>query len=419
MVQAGTERDIKRATEELMTYNQRLISIIAKRFKGRGCTHEDMMTDGMLGLHHAIQRYDPNKGYRFSTYATNWIRQAIGRGVENRGREIRLPSHVIAKITHIRISRQAYVLKHGESPSMPELLEWIQSRIDEFPKYLRHQLKTLDVQYLSDITSMERVDIKSLDEPNAYGQANAAYGQANTGYGQANAAYALVGSTTSKISDALDGVFPDIDFTTAEITGGQVLINNILCAAFNIRYNYNGTYQYIQAVFFDKKWFFTKQNPNLKLITSIPTNGKINMYGTTGTDLVFLYSDSTSLIDSVIETALMPMTDPIRTKQALKVGIEATIDGAGLLSTTIDSESSSSPPYLLGNYVVWTNNFGAPISWINNSSSVISWLSTSGYVLYKTDAQQWGKYLGMTVTSNSSAMVINGFEYEHELRVRF
>jgi RNA polymerase sigma factor (sigma-70 family) len=74
MVQSGTERDIKRATEELMTYNQRLISIIAKRFKGRGCTHEDMMTDGMLGLHHAIQRYDPNKGYRFSTYATNWIR---------------------------------------------------------------------------------------------------------------------------------------------------------------------------------------------------------------------------------------------------------------------------------------------------------------------------------------------------------
>jgi hypothetical protein len=232
-------------------------------------------------------------------------------------------------------------------------------------------------------------------------------------------AYALVGSTTSKISDALDGVFPDIDFTTAEITGGQVLINNILCAAFNIRYNDNGTYQYIQAVFFDKKWFFTKQNPDLKLITSIPTNGKINMYGTTGTDLVFLYSDSTSLIDSVIETALMPMTDPIRTKQALKIGIEATISGAGLLSTTIDSESNSSPPYLLGNYVVWTNNFGSPVPWINNSSTAIQWLSTSGYVLYKTDAQQWGKYLGMTVTSNSSAMVINGFEYEHELRVRF
>jgi hypothetical protein len=115
----------------------------------------------------------------------------------------------------------------------------------------------------------------------------------------------------------------------------------------------------------------------------------------------------------------MPMTDPIRTKQALKIGIEATIVNSGLLSTTVDSETSSSPPYLLGNLVDWINNFGSVISWINNSSAEIDWIGGQGYVLYKTDAQQWGKYLGMTVTSNSSAMVINGFEYEHELRVRF
>ena len=125
MVQGGSERDKLRAVDELLSHNIRMVSAIAKRYKGRGCEHEDMMTDGMMGLHYAIQRYDPTKGHRFSTYATNWIRQAIGRGVENRGREIRLPSHVIAKITHIRISRQAYVLKHGEAPSMPELLVWI------------------------------------------------------------------------------------------------------------------------------------------------------------------------------------------------------------------------------------------------------------------------------------------------------
>lgn len=232
-------------------------------------------------------------------------------------------------------------------------------------------------------------------------------------------AYALVGSTTSKISDPLDGVIPGIDFSTAVITGGQVLINNILCAAFNIRYNYKGTFRYIQAVFFEKKWFFTSQNSNLKLTTSIPTGGKINMYGTTGTDLIFLYSDSNSLIESIIQTALMPMTDPIRTKQALKIGIEATLSSSGILSTTVDSETSSSPPYLLGNIVDWINNFGIVIPWINNSLAEIDWIGGQGYVLYKTDAQQWGKYLGMTVTSNSSAMVINGFEYEHELRVRF
>lgn len=232
-------------------------------------------------------------------------------------------------------------------------------------------------------------------------------------------AYALVGSTTSKISDALDGVFPNIDFSTAIITAGQVLLNNILCAAFNIRYNDSGTYRYIQAVFFEKKWFFTNQNTALKLITSIPTGGKINMYGTTGTDLLYLYSDNGTDISSIIRTALMPMTDPIRTKQALKVGIEATISNGSVLYTTIDSEQSSSPPYTLGNYVNWLNNFGIATPWVNNSSATIQWIGGQGYVLYKTDAQQWGKYLGMTVTSNSTGMVIHGFDYEHELRVRF
>lgn len=232
-------------------------------------------------------------------------------------------------------------------------------------------------------------------------------------------AYALVGSTTSKISDALDGVFPNIDFTTAVITAGQVLLNNILCAAFNIRYNDNGTYRYIQAVFFEKKWFFSNQNTALKLITSIPTGGKINMYGTTGTDLLYLYANGGVDIPSIVTTALMPMTDPIRTKQALKVGIEATITNGAVLYTTIDSEQSSSPPYTLGNYVNWINNFGIAVPWINNSAATIQWIGGQGYVLYKTDAQQWGKYLGMTVTSNSTGMVIHGFDYEHELRVRF
>jgi hypothetical protein len=232
--------------------------------------------------------------------------------------------------------------------------------------------------------------------------------------------YALVGSTTSKLSDPLDGVFPNIDFTTAQVTAGQVLLNNILCAAFNIRYNDSGTNRYIQAVFFEKKWFFSNQSNDLKLVTSVQTGGKINMFGTNGTNLLRLYGDTTgNAVPSIIKTALDPMTDPIRTKQALKIGIEATISGGGLLDTTIDSETGSSPVYSLGNFVNWLNNFGNPIPWTNNSSATIQWIGGQGYVLYKTDAQQWGKYLGITVTSNSAAMVINGFEYEHELRVRF
>jgi len=231
--------------------------------------------------------------------------------------------------------------------------------------------------------------------------------------------YALVGSTTSKLSDALDGVFPNIDFTTATVTAGQVLLNNILCAAFNIRYNDAGTYRYIQAVFFERKWFFTNQRPDLKLTMSIPSDGKIKMFGTNGTNLYHLYNDSNAEISSIIQSPLQPMGDPIRTKQALKIGIEATVNNSALLNVTVDSESNASPVYVLGNFVGWINNFGTTISWINNSSSVVTWVGGQGYTLFKTDAQQWGKYLGMTVTSNSAGFVVNGFEYEHELRVRF
>ena len=234
--------------------------------------------------------------------------------------------------------------------------------------------------------------------------------------------YALVGSTASKISDSLDGVFPNIDFTSP-VYAGQVLINNILCAAFNFRYTgglgTSSSSRYIQAIFFEKKWFFTSAGNDLAYITSAPLGGRINLYGTNGTSCVRLYADASSSINSYIQTSLNPMKDPIRTKQALKVGIEATLTNAAQLTVTVDSETGSSLPVSLGELVTWLNNLSNPIPWTNNSSATISWYGGAGYTLYKTDAKQWGKYLGMTVTSSDSNFVINGFEYEHELRVRF
>ena len=230
--------------------------------------------------------------------------------------------------------------------------------------------------------------------------------------------YALVGSTTSKISDQLDGIFPYIDFTKP-VSGGQVLLNNILCAAFSFTYNDPlSSPRQIQCVFFEKKWFVTSQG-SLTYITSVPLSGLINLYGTTGTDLYRLYGNSTAGIASTIRTALMPMGDPIRTKQALKFGIEATLANAATLNVTVDSEAGSSPVYTLDNTVIWYNNSGATISWQNNSNVTIGWITSNGYALYKSDAQQYGKYLGLTITSNSSSFVYNTFEFEHELRVRF
>jgi hypothetical protein len=234
--------------------------------------------------------------------------------------------------------------------------------------------------------------------------------------------YSLVGATTSKISDPLDNIFPYIDFTDYEVSGGQVIINNLLCACFNFWYTggegYTSSPRFIQAVFFEKKWFITYQG-NLTFITSAPYQGKINMYGTDGTNLYQLYASQSVDVPMYVQTALQPMSDPIRTKQALKFAIEATITNATSLNVTVDCETGSSPVYVLNNYDTWTNNLGNAISWTNSSSQVVAWTFSAGYALYKSDAQQYGKYLGLTLSANSTPFTVNTFEFEHELRVRF
>ena len=230
--------------------------------------------------------------------------------------------------------------------------------------------------------------------------------------------YALVGSTTSKLSDSLDGVFPTIDFTYPT-TAGQVLINNILCAAFNFKQTYYGGSRFVQAVFFEKKWFFTSQGDTLNHVTSVPVGGLITLYGVDSNALYKMYSNATANTSVTVQTALNAMGDPIRDKQALKIGIEATLTNSATLSVTVDSENNSTPPYILTNFVDWINVYGNPVDWTNNSSAVIGWSSSQAYQLYKTDAEQWGKYLGMTLTSVNPGFTINGFEYEHELRARF
>ena len=234
--------------------------------------------------------------------------------------------------------------------------------------------------------------------------------------------YALVGSTTSKLSDGLDGMFPNIDFSYP-IYAGQVLLNNILCAAFNFRYYdaiFTQSYRYVQAVFFDKKWFLTSQGDALGFVTSVPVGGLVTLFGTSGTSLYQLYGNATATITSRVQTALLPMTDPIRTKQALKIGIEATSTPTSPVSlqATVDSENQASPPYTLTSTVSWTNNNLQIVGWSNNSNVVIGW-ATVGYELFKTDASMYGKYLGITVTSSNPGFYYNGFEFEHELRVRF
>ena len=235
--------------------------------------------------------------------------------------------------------------------------------------------------------------------------------------------YALVGATTTKISDPLDGVFPLIDFDSP-VSGGQCLINNILCAVYNFKYNDNGTTRWIQAAFFERKWFFTNQLTDVYFVVPAVKDGFLNLYGTTGNNLYQFYEDAANAVGVEIETALLPMGDPIRDKQALKIGIEATLGNVPILLTAyVDSESQQSPAIDFANTIFWVNNSLQTIDWTNNLSQVVGWITGTsagaGYYLYKSDAKMFGKYLGMTITSNATPFTINGFQFEHELRARF
>lgn len=231
--------------------------------------------------------------------------------------------------------------------------------------------------------------------------------------------YALIGSTTSKISDSLDGIMGDIDFTYP-VYAGQALINNILCAVFNFWYNDNNTVRPIQAVFFEKKWFLTSQGDEIAHIAPLSYDGKLEIYAADGNKLIELYNDTQANVASTVQTALLSMEDPIRTKQALKWGVEATAGFNGtIIDVTVDSERGSSSVYTQANSIQWLNDSGDEVFWTNSGGETIAWIYASGYILFKSDAQQWGKYLGLTVTSNSAGTIYNTFEFEHELRVRF
>jgi hypothetical protein len=123
----------------------------------------------------------------------------------------------------------------------------------------------------------------------------------------------------------------------------------------------------------------------------------------------------------MIQTALLPMGDPIRTKQALKFGIEAQLQALSTLLVSVDNEQGigSTGAYTIENLVVWINSSLQSVKWQNDSLQTVGWATSYGYALYKSDAQQYGKYLGLTINSNSAGYTVNTFEFEHELRARF